>query len=94
MGVNHEGNIKKAIELISLAKGAGADAVKFQSYTTKFYAASDDRERFERLNRFSLTLDQHWELKAHADEQGIEFFSTPLSEDWVEHLDPLVSVSR
>ena len=94
VGVNHEGNIKKAIELISLAKGAGADAVKFQSYTTQFYSASDDRERFERVNRFSLPLEQHRELKAHADEQGIEFFSTPLSEDWVEYLDPLVSVFK
>ena len=94
VGVNHEGDIRKAIELISLAKAAGADAVKFQSYTAQFYAASDDQERFERVKRFGLTLEQHRELKAHADDEGIEFFSTPLSEDWVEHLDPLVSVFK
>ena len=32
IGVNHEGSIKKAEQLIDLAKQGGADAVKFQSY--------------------------------------------------------------
>ena len=32
IGVNHEGSIEKAKELIELAKSGGADAAKFQSY--------------------------------------------------------------
>ena len=33
VGVNHEGSPEKALELIGLAADAGADAVKFQTYT-------------------------------------------------------------
>ena len=32
-GVNHNGDIKKALEMVSVAKNAGADCIKFQAFT-------------------------------------------------------------
>ncbi len=90
IGVNHEGGIEYAKELIRLAATTGADAVKFQSYTPERYACKENMERFERVSRFSLSQEDHLGLIDAAKSAGIEFFSTPLSEDWVgflnEHL--------
>ena len=41
IGVNHEGSIEKALELIELAASAGADAAKFQTYKAEKLAATD-----------------------------------------------------
>ena len=40
-GINHDGSIKKAKELVDVAKEAGADAVKFQMFNTKKYISKD-----------------------------------------------------
>ena len=45
IGVNHEGDIDKAIELIHLAKESNADAVKFQSYTPEKFARLNDQDK-------------------------------------------------
>lgn len=83
VGVNHEGDFEKAKELLVLAAKAGADVVKFQSYTPERYISADDAARRERVTRFSLDEAQHRELAALAKETGIHFFSSALSEDWV-----------
>ncbi len=83
IGVNHEGDPEAALRLIRLAAEAGADAVKFQSYTPARYAASNDAERLARVGRFALDETTHERLAAEAKARGIHFFSTPLSEDWV-----------
>ena len=41
IGVNHEGDESKAIDLIQKAKNCGADAVKFQMFNTKKYISDD-----------------------------------------------------
>lgn len=87
IGVNHEGGLDYAKELIRLAASTGADAVKFQSYTPARYASKENMERFERVGRFSFSEEDHLELIEAAKEAGIVFFSTPLSEDWVPFLD-------
>ena len=45
VGVNHEGNINKALELVHMAAESGADAVKFQTYEPFRYASTSDMER-------------------------------------------------
>ncbi len=86
IGVNHQGDVNYAKDLIRLAATTGADAVKFQSYTTERYASKENMERFERVGRFALSEADHLELIKEANNAGIEFFSTPLSEDWVPFL--------
>ena len=83
IGVNHEGDVEAASRMISLAAGAGADAVKFQSFTPERYVASNDPVRIARYRKFALSKEAHERLAAEATRQGVAFFSTPVSEDWL-----------
>lgn len=89
-GVNHDGDVKKALELVDQAKIAGADCVKFQSFnaddlvTTTAPLASyqkrespGDRNQHEMLRRLELSMDDHITIRAYCVDQGIEFLSTP-----------------
>jgi len=82
-GVNHEGDPEAALRLLRLAKQAGADAIKFQSYTPARYASASDPARLERVGRFALDEATHRRLAAEAARLGIVFFSTAVSEDVV-----------
>lgn len=86
IGVNHEGDPDKAMELLVLAAEAGADAVKFQSYTPSRFIAADDAERQARVARFALDEAAHLRLKEEAAARGVAFFSSAISEDWVPFL--------
>ncbi|MBO6838785.1 MAG: N-acetylneuraminate synthase family protein, partial [Alphaproteobacteria bacterium] len=81
IGVNHEGSLDKALELLNLAARAGADAVKFQSYTAERFIAADDPERRARVARFGLDEAAHLALKEAATDSGVAFCSSAISED-------------
>ncbi|MFA8342836.1 MAG: N-acetylneuraminate synthase [Rhodothermaceae bacterium] len=100
-GINHNGNIKIAKELIKQAKNIGADAVKFQSFTvecmmTKTAASAEHLDAgagkedvYSFVKRISLSENEHRELFIYAKELEIEFISTPFSfktVDWLEKL--------
>lgn len=99
-GVNHNGDIAIAKQLIEAARVAGADIVKFQTWkpgevTGRFafkvpYLQSstpEDESRFELSRRLCLSYDSFRELRQHCDRVGIEFMSTP---DGFDSLDFLV----
>lgn len=88
IGVNHEGSLEKALELMQLAKASGADVVKFQSYTPERYVSTNDAIRKKRVTRFALSQDAHKKLSEYAKKLGVGFMSTPVTEDWVDFLDP------
>lgn len=94
IGVNHEGDIEAASKLVTLAAQTGADAVKFQTFTPERYASASDRARLERVTGFALDAAMHRRLAGEAAEQGIEFFSTPVTEDVVPLLDVLCSAFK
>jgi N-acetylneuraminate synthase/N,N'-diacetyllegionaminate synthase len=83
VGVNHEGDVDVAARLIEAAAEAGAAAVKFQSYTPERFITSADHERFARVKRFGLDEDAHRRLARVAADNGIAFFSSAITEDWV-----------
>jgi N,N'-diacetyllegionaminate synthase len=94
-GANHNGDLGIARELIDVAADAGADAVKFQTYsgaglyskeTPQFEYLDDDRSPTELLE--SLALPREWqpELAAYAHSRGLAFFSTPFDHDAVDSL--------
>jgi len=83
VGVNHEGDVEVAAQLVVAAARSGADAVKFQSYTPARFIAATDSERFERVSRFALDEAAHRRLAKVAGEHGIAFFSAAITEDWV-----------
>lgn len=83
IGVNHEGNLTKAKKLIKLAKEAGADAVKFQSFNLNRYCSIDEIDRYKKLKKFELKPNQFYELYKFARKNKIFFFSTAVTEDYV-----------
>ncbi len=98
-GVNHNGSIKLAHELVDAAADAGVDAIKFQTFKasemiTKSAAKADyqklndntDETQFKMLERLELSQAQHYQLKMHAEERGIDFLSTAFDMESLEFL--------
>jgi N,N'-diacetyllegionaminate synthase len=83
IGVNHEGSLAKAKKLIILAKEAGADAVKFQSFNLDRYCSIDEIERYKKLKKFEFKPNEFYELYKFARKNKIFFFSTAVTEDYV-----------
>ncbi len=88
-GVNHNGELALARELVDRAADAGADAVKFQTFDAKKLATraapkanyqqrtTDAAEtQLEMLRKLEMPRDWHWELRERANLRGIEFLST------------------
>ena len=94
VGVNHEGNVETARNILRAAASAGADAVKFQSYTPERFISSSDPERFARVSRFGLDEAAHRSLAKTATELGITFFSAAITEDWVPLIAELAPVIK
>lgn len=94
VGVNHEGDLEAASRLLAAAAAAGADAVKFQTYTPARFIAAADADRLARVTRFDLGATGFRRLKDEADRLGITFFSTPVSDDVVPLLDALCPVFK
>jgi len=90
IGVNHNGSIHLAKQLIDAAKHSGADAVKFQTFTAERLASPDtpkvdyqvattssQESHFEMLRRLELSEDAHHELASYSRAMQIDFLSTP-----------------
>ncbi len=88
-GVNHNGDLNLARQLIDVAADARADIVKFQTFSTArlvtaqaskaAYQAKNtdtDESQYAMLRRLELTYEMHMALLAHCHERGIEFLST------------------
>ena len=84
-GINHDGDLQAAKDLVEAAKEAGCSAVKFQTYQTD-KRVQKDNPAYDILKRCELTYDQQREVKEHADKVGIEFFSTPFDEESLRFL--------
>ena len=72
-GVNHGGSYERAQRLVDTAKAAGADAVKFQLFSSK------DLWRDDRIRHLEFTTDQMGEVYDRCIQVGIEFLCTPFS---------------
>ncbi len=78
-GINHNGNIDLAMEMIRQAKLIGADAIKFQTYKTENLLIKNKKtkELFNELKKYELSYDDFRKLILFAKKQGIIFLSTP-----------------
>ena len=89
IGINHNGSLSQAIELVKAAKRAGADAAKFQTYITEKRAPKNNQEIFDILKKNELSHSDFLTLKECADDVGIEFFSTAFDEESIDILEDI-----
>jgi N-acetylneuraminate synthase len=88
-GVNHNGDLQLAFQLVEAAAQAGADVVKFQSFHAQELATEQaDKAAYQKettgeaetqlgmLQKLELTPKQHLQLIDHCEACGIEFLST------------------
>ena len=88
-GVNHNGDIELAKQLIDVAADAGADCVKFQTFSAdRLVTKSADKAEYQRqssdssesqyemLKRLELSVEMHLELIEHCEHKSIKFLST------------------
>ncbi len=88
IGINHNGNIEEAFELIDAAKNSGADAVKLQSYITE-KRVKKDSPIFDILKKSELTFDQQKSCFKFGRDLGLTMFSTPFDNDSIEFLESI-----
>jgi len=78
IGINHDGSVEQAEQLIVAAWEAGAHGVKFQTLRASDLAHPDKApEQYELFRSVELDRDAHIHLKSVADSHGIAFISTP-----------------
>jgi N,N'-diacetyllegionaminate synthase len=103
-GVNHNGDLDLAKQLIEAAAAAGADLVKFQTFNAKrlvthgakkadYQNKTTDKQEshYEMLRRLELSPEMHRELVTHCAKSRIGFFSTGFD---IESIDLLLSLGQ
>ena len=101
-GVNHNGDLSLAKKLVDVAVDAGADLIKFQTFSADRLATRQAKKadyqivttessetQFEMLSRLELNVNMHVELIDYCSKRGIGFFSTGFD---IESVDVLVSL--
>jgi sialic acid synthase SpsE len=100
VGANHNRDLDTAHRLIDVAVEAGADAVKFQTYSGdriyssktprfKYLEGISDKSPAELLEEIALPREWQGPLRDYAAERGIHFFSAPFDHEAVAELDAL-----
>jgi len=100
-GSNHDRKLRQAKQLIDVAAEAGADAVKFQTFSAdKIVAKMGQKAKYmkkvskqesvhEIFKRIELPREWHPELARHARKRGLIFLSSPFDEEAADLLDGL-----
>jgi len=88
IGINHGGDLKTALALVDAAAGAGADAVKFQTYRTEKRTAKDS-PIFDILKKCELPFAAFKEIKDFAESRKVCFFSTPFDSESLAYLESI-----
>ena len=89
-GVNHNGSLDLAFQLVDAAAEAGADAVKFQTFTAEALVSPSTRKveyqmdttpheesHYDMLKKLELSKKEHQLLFKYCSQKGIEYISTP-----------------
>ncbi|WP_312504886.1 N-acetylneuraminate synthase [Lysinibacillus sp.] len=104
-GVNHNGSLKMAKELVKVAKEAGADAVKFQTFKAENLVTKQAKQaeyqvenlgeatsQLVMLKKLELTYEEFVELQVFCQIEQIEFLSTPFDFESVDFLIDKLSI--
>jgi len=88
IGINHEGNIKTAFELVDAAISAGAEVIKHQTHVVEdemspaakeVIPGNADESIYEIMERCALSEEDEKSLKEYIESKGAIFISTPFS---------------
>jgi N-acetylneuraminate synthase/N,N'-diacetyllegionaminate synthase len=98
-GVNHNGDLEMARELIDVAAEADADAIKFQTFSadrlvtksapTADYQDNEGASQYDMLEQYELNRADHEELQTYCEKRGVTFLSTPFDKESLHLLDEL-----
>lgn len=101
-GVNHNGSLELAKQLIDVAADAGVDAVKFQTFKAEKLVSKNaqkadyqkqttdgEESQYEMIKKLELDVDTHHQLMAYCRQKNIMFLSTPFDHDSIALLNDL-----
>lgn len=106
IAANHDGSLKRAVELIKRCADAGANAAKFQNFKAETIVSdlgfkSLKRKQshqlkwkksiYEVYDDASISIEWTQKLKEACDDAGIEYFTAPYDLKLLDHLDPFVA---
>ena len=108
IGVNHNGDVKLAREMMKRSKECGCDAVKFQAYKTEnlvkkdtFLAdyqknnlTKDKSSQFNMLNKYELKENDFIELKKMAESLDVDFLVTPFDAESLKYLSEKLKLNK
>lgn len=99
-GVNHNGDIKLAKKMVDVAKQAGVDYIKFQTFSPEKLVSkyaqkakyqkentNSDESQLKMLQKVALSKAEFIQLKEYCSEVGIGFISTPFDDDSINFLE-------
>jgi len=96
IGINHEGSLKTAFELVDAAIAAGAEVIKHQTHVVEDEMSSaakevipgnSDESIYEIMKRCALSEEDEKRLKDYVESQGAIFISTPFSRAAADRLE-------
>jgi N-acetylneuraminate synthase/N,N'-diacetyllegionaminate synthase len=102
-GVNHNGELNKALELVKIAAEAGADYVKFQTFKADLLVSktalkaeyqkttldNGENTQYEMLKKLEIPYEWHFKLMEYSKTLGIKFLSTGFDNETIDFLDDL-----
>ncbi len=100
VGINHNGDLDIARQLIDVAAGAGCDAIKFQKRTPSICVPLDQQQTrrqtpwgemsyLEYKERTEFGRDEYEQIAAHATQAGLDWFASPWDVPSVEFLEEM-----
>lgn len=96
IGINHEGDFSKAIQMIDDAVEAGCECVKFQSHViedemipNEVIPGNANESIWDIMNRCAFSESQERELLAYCQQKNIQFLSTPFSRAAADRLESM-----
>lgn len=98
IGINHNGDLEIAKQLIDVAKWAGVDAVKFQKRTPELCVPEDQKAKMretpwgyisylEYRYKVEFGRDEYQEIDRYCKEKGLDWFASPWDEESVDFLE-------
>jgi N,N'-diacetyllegionaminate synthase len=101
-GVNHNGQLDLAFQLVDKAVEIGADCVKFQTFKTEnivtktspkanyqMLVTDKSESQFDMLKKLELQKEDFKKIKAYSTQKGIQFLSTPYNPEDADLLNDL-----